>query len=197
MAENIYYKLKDCLNNLEKFKAILNSVKKSERLDVLKQQDNSENTILMLAAGWEHLDIVKCILDLVPAADLQELFIVQNRSGKTAFHDRTNAVKEYMLKSVPPAKLYSLLAIQNKEGHTVLHELASWGINVQLMTYIAESVSATDLSNLISIQNKNGQTVIHSSVSSSSCKDIMKCIIDAIPVTELYSLLSSYTRQIW
>ncbi|KAF6032191.1 hypothetical protein EB796_009494 [Bugula neritina] len=124
MAANRYYELRECLNNLEKFKAILISVKESERLAVLKQQDNSENTILMLAAEHEHLDIVKCILDLVPAADLQELLTVQNRSGNTVFHDAILAVKEYMLMSVPPAKLFSLLAIQNKEGHTALHHLA-------------------------------------------------------------------------
>ncbi|KAF6025541.1 hypothetical protein EB796_016151 [Bugula neritina] len=149
----MYYKLKECLNNLEKFKAILNSVEESERLTILKQQDNSGDTILMLAAECGYLDIVKCILDLVPAVDLQELLTVQNRSGNTVFHERTNGVTEYMLKSVPPAKLYSLLAIQNEEGHTALHHSAR-GNNVQLMKYIVESVSATDLSNLISTQNK-------------------------------------------
>ncbi|KAF6032212.1 hypothetical protein EB796_009487 [Bugula neritina] len=159
MSANVYYELKECLTDLKKFKPILTSVKESERLAILKQQDNSDNTILMLAAKCGYLNIVKCILDLVPAVDLQELLTVQNRRGYTVFHYANFVTREYMSKFVSPAMLYS-----DQEGNTFIHCATSFG-HTDIVKCVVDSVPPADLWKLLRIPNQQDQTTLHSLLS--------------------------------
>jgi len=106
------------------FKQTLRSLTASQRLDVLKEQNDKPVTLLEYAAARGLTETVEVVIRSVPPSELYDILAIQHINGDTTFHaaayfGHTDIVK-LVANSILTADLYRLMKIQNKNGNTPL-----------------------------------------------------------------------------
>ncbi|KAF6032217.1 hypothetical protein EB796_009492 [Bugula neritina] len=153
---------------------------------VLTIQNVSGDTVLHIAADKAQSDIVKHILDLVPADELFKLISIQNENKETTVHqafnqDKTMETAKLFIDCLPAADYLKLLSMQNCYGETIAHVAAC--INGPIQQWI-----------FYLVQDQEGNTVIQFATSLGHT-DIVKCVIDSVPSADLWKLLSIQNQQ--
>ncbi|KAF6028663.1 hypothetical protein EB796_013033 [Bugula neritina] len=173
------------------FEQKLISLTASQRLDVLKKQDDEHFSLFEYAAIGGHTEIVKVAIALVPASEHYNILAIQGINECTTLHvaayfGRTDIV-ELIASLLLRADLYRLLRIQDKQGNTSL----TCGLmekKTETVKFILNCLPAADMCKVISIPNNRGNTVL-SWAAQCGLMDLLKLCVDIIPPEQLYSQL--------
>jgi len=184
------------------FKHKLRSLTASQRLDVLKEGDDRQATLLEYAAAWGLTEIAKVAIRSVPASERFDILAIQDIYDDTPLHIAayfgcTDIVK-LVANSILTADLYRLMKIQNKNGNTPLRRGLVEGNmetvkcirlkkgKTETVKFILNCLPAADMSKVISIPDNRGNTVL-SHVAEHGPMDVLKLCVDNIPPEELYA----------
>jgi len=171
------------------FKQKLRSLSPSQRLDVLKEQNDQQATLLECAGGWGLTEVMNVVITSVPAGELHGILAIQDIIGYTPLHaavyfGHTDIVK--LIASVLlTADLCRLLRIKNKDGNTPIQCGLKKG-RTETVKFILNCLPAADMCKVISISDNHGNTVL-SLVAQYGPMDVLRLLVDIIPPEELYA----------